>query len=153
MGIEILISVEQGGALVGIIGKNRSRKKHFLAFKLLSRVTTPTAGTIKSTWTHCIVVGSWYRFSYPQENIWNRRCHMGMTKLRITRKLDEIVDFAGVGVAIDTPVKRYSSGRWYGWALLWQLILIPQGNLGSGRSHAARRCRISEKAITAKCKT
>jgi lipopolysaccharide transport system ATP-binding protein len=35
---------------------------------------------------------------------------MGMTKAEITRKLDEIVDFAGVERYIDTPTKRYSSG-------------------------------------------
>lgn len=35
---------------------------------------------------------------------------MGMTKAEITRKLDEIVAFAGVEKYIDTPVKRYSSG-------------------------------------------
>jgi len=35
---------------------------------------------------------------------------MGITKAEITRKLDEIVDFAGVERYIDTPVKRYSSG-------------------------------------------
>jgi lipopolysaccharide transport system ATP-binding protein len=33
-----------------------------------------------------------------------------MTKVEITRKLEEIVDFAGVERYIDTPVKRYSSG-------------------------------------------
>jgi energy-coupling factor transporter ATP-binding protein EcfA2 len=35
---------------------------------------------------------------------------MGMRSVEIARKIDEIVDFAGVGEFIDTPVKRYSSG-------------------------------------------
>lgn len=35
---------------------------------------------------------------------------MGMTRHEISRKLDEIVDFAGVERYLDTPVKRYSSG-------------------------------------------
>jgi len=35
---------------------------------------------------------------------------MGMTRNEIDRKLDEIVDFAGVERYLDTPVKRYSSG-------------------------------------------
>ena len=35
---------------------------------------------------------------------------MGMTKAEISRKFDEIVDFAGVAKYVDTPVKRYSSG-------------------------------------------
>jgi lipopolysaccharide transport system ATP-binding protein len=33
-----------------------------------------------------------------------------MNKAEITRKLDEIVDFAGIEKYIDTPTKRYSSG-------------------------------------------
>ena len=33
-----------------------------------------------------------------------------MTKLEVSQKLDEIVDFAGVARYVDTPVKRYSSG-------------------------------------------
>ena len=37
---------------------------------------------------------------------------MGMHKHEITRKLDEIIDFAGVEKYIDTPVKRYSSGMY-----------------------------------------
>jgi hypothetical protein len=35
---------------------------------------------------------------------------MGMRKAEVLRKFDEIVEFAGVGEFIDTPVKRYSSG-------------------------------------------
>jgi len=35
---------------------------------------------------------------------------MGMTKREIDAKLDEIVDFSGCEMYIDTPVKRYSSG-------------------------------------------
>jgi len=45
-----------------------------------------------------------------RENIYMNGSIMGMTKAEITRKLDEIVDFAGVEKYIDTPVKRYSSG-------------------------------------------
>ena len=35
---------------------------------------------------------------------------MGMTRHEITKKLDEIVDFAGIERYLDTPVKRFSSG-------------------------------------------
>lgn len=45
-----------------------------------------------------------------RENIYMNGSIMGMTKAEITRKLDEIVAFAGVEKYIDTPVKRYSSG-------------------------------------------
>jgi lipopolysaccharide transport system ATP-binding protein len=45
-----------------------------------------------------------------RENIYMNGAIMGMTRQEITRKLDEIVDFAGVERYLDTPVKRYSSG-------------------------------------------
>ena len=35
---------------------------------------------------------------------------MGMIKSEMTRKFDEIVDFAGIERYLDTPVKRFSSG-------------------------------------------
>src|SRR3954468_18783607 len=37
---------------------------------------------------------------------------LGMTRKEISSKFDEIVDFAGVELYIDTPVKRYSSGMY-----------------------------------------
>ena len=45
-----------------------------------------------------------------RENIYMNGSIMGMTKAEISRKFDEIVDFAGVERYVDTPVKRYSSG-------------------------------------------
>jgi lipopolysaccharide transport system ATP-binding protein len=35
---------------------------------------------------------------------------MGMRRTEIVRRLDDIIDFAGVGEFVDTPVMRYSSG-------------------------------------------
>src|SRR6185312_2205334 len=37
---------------------------------------------------------------------------LGMKRAEITRRFDEMVDFAGVERFIDTPVKRYSSGMY-----------------------------------------
>ena len=45
-----------------------------------------------------------------RENIYMNGSIMGMTRPEINRKLDDIVEFAGVERYIDTPVKRYSSG-------------------------------------------
>ena len=42
--------------------------------------------------------------------IWWNGSIMGMTRHEIDRKLDEIVDFAGIKRYLDTPVKRFSSG-------------------------------------------
>ena len=45
-----------------------------------------------------------------RENIYMNGTILGMTRGEVTKKLDEIIDFAGVERYIDTPVKRYSSG-------------------------------------------
>jgi ABC-type polysaccharide/polyol phosphate transport system ATPase subunit len=45
-----------------------------------------------------------------RENVFMQGAIMGMRRAEIQRKFDAIVDFAGVGAFIDTPVKRYSSG-------------------------------------------
>lgn len=102
--------VEQGEVL-GIIGKNGAGKSTLL--KILSRVTSPTTGCIraKGRIASLLEVGTGFHPEMTgRENIYMNGSIMGMTKAEITRKLDEIVDFAGVEKYIDTPVKRYSSG-------------------------------------------
>ena len=107
---DINFSVEEGD-VVGIIGKNGAGKSTLL--KLLSRVTTPTTGTIKvrGRIASLLEVGTGFHPEMTgRENIYMNGAIMGMTKQEITRKLDEIVDFSGCERYIDTPVKRYSSG-------------------------------------------
>ena len=99
------------GEVVGIIGKNGAGKSTLL--KLLSRVTAPTTGEIRARGriASLLEVGTGFHQEMTgRENIYMNGSIMGMTKAEITRKLDEIVDFAGVERYLDTPVKRYSSG-------------------------------------------
>lgn len=107
---DINFKIEQGDVL-GIIGKNGAGKSTLL--KLLSRVTAPTTGFIraKGRIASLLEVGTGFHPEMTgRENIYMNGSIMGMTKVEITRKLDEIVSFAGVEKYIDTPVKRYSSG-------------------------------------------
>jgi len=107
---DINFEVQQGDVL-GIIGKNGAGKSTLL--KILSRVTTPTTGTIKARGriASLLEVGTGFHPELTgRENIYMNGCIMGMTSKEIDRKLDEIVDFAGVERYLDTPVKRYSSG-------------------------------------------
>ena len=107
---DISFKVEQGD-VVGIIGKNGAGKSTLL--KLLSRITSPTTGTIcyQGRIASLLEVGTGFHPEMTgRENIYMNGSIMGMTKKEITRKLDEIVDFAGVERYLDTPVKRYSSG-------------------------------------------
>jgi len=107
---DIDFKVKQG-EILGIIGKNGAGKSTLL--KILSRVTTPTTGSIKAKGriASLLEVGTGFHPELTgRENIYMNGSIMGMTRKEITGKLDEIVDFAGIEKYIDTPVKRYSSG-------------------------------------------
>lgn len=107
---DINLEVKQGEVL-GIIGKNGSGKSTLL--KVLSKVTGPTTGRVmaKGRIASLLEVGTGFHPELTgRENIFLNGAILGMTKQEVNRKLDEIVDFAGVERYIDTPVKRYSSG-------------------------------------------
>lgn len=107
---DINFEVQQGEVL-GIIGKNGAGKSTLL--KILSKVTAPTTGSIKARGriAALLEVGTGFHPELTgRENIYLNGTILGMTKLEVTAKLDEIVDFSGVERYLDTPVKRYSSG-------------------------------------------
>lgn len=107
---DISFSVEQGD-VVGIIGKNGAGKSTLL--KLLSHITAPSTGNIwyRGRIASLLEVGTGFHPEMTaRQNIYMNGSIMGMTKQEISRKLDEIVDFAGVERYLDTPVKRFSSG-------------------------------------------
>jgi lipopolysaccharide transport system ATP-binding protein len=107
---DINFEVEQGEVL-GIIGKNGAGKSTLL--KLLSRVTSPTTGIIKSKGriASLLEVGTGFHPELTgRENIYLNGAILGMTKKEIASKIDEIIDFSGCEMYIDTPTKRYSSG-------------------------------------------
>lgn len=99
------------GEVLGIIGKNGAGKTTLL--KILSRVTAPSTGSIKTRGriASLLEVGTGFHGELTgKENIFMNGAVLGMSKGEIKRKLDEIIDFSGCEMYIDTPVKRYSSG-------------------------------------------
>ncbi len=107
---DINLEVKEGEVL-GIIGKNGAGKSTLL--KILSRVTAPTRGSIKvkGRIASLLEVGTGFHPELTgRENIYLNGAILGMTKLEVKRKLEEIIEFSGVEQYIDTPVKRYSSG-------------------------------------------
>ncbi len=142
---DINFEIEQGDA-VGIIGRNGAGKSTLL--KLLSKVTKPTTGKIFTNGriASLLEVGTGFHPEMTgKENIFLNGAILGMTRKEITRKFDEIVDFAGVERYIDTPVKRYSSGMYVRLAFavaahLESEILIVDEVLAVGDAEFQKKC-------------
>ncbi|MBF7090628.1 ATP-binding cassette domain-containing protein [Flavobacterium sp. ALJ2] len=123
---DINFEVERGEVL-GIIGKNGAGKSTLL--KILSKVTAPTSGSIKSRGriASLLEVGTGFNPELTgRENVFLNGAILGMTKKEITSKLDEIIDFSGCERYIDTPVKRYSSGMTVRLAFAVAAFLEPE---------------------------
>ena len=107
---DISFTVRQG-EVIGIIGRNGAGKSTLL--KILSRITPPSSGriTLNGRVASLLEVGTGFHPELTgRENVYLNGTILGMRKVEIDRKFDEIVDFSGVEKFIDTPVKRYSSG-------------------------------------------
>lgn len=123
---DINFEVEEGEVL-GIIGKNGAGKSTLL--KILSKVTAPTTGVIKSRGriASLLEVGTGFNPELTgRENIYLNGAILGMTKKEITSKLDEIIEFSGCERYIDTPTKRYSSGMTVRLAFAVAAFLEPE---------------------------
>ena len=115
------------GEVLGIIGKNGAGKSTLL--KILSKVTSPTTGSIKSRGriASLLEVGTGFNPELTgKENIFLNGAILGMTKKEIASKLNEIVEFSGCERYIDTPVKRYSSGMTVRLAFAVAAFLEPE---------------------------
>jgi lipopolysaccharide transport system ATP-binding protein len=142
---DLSFEVENGDA-VGVIGRNGAGKSTLL--KILSRVTSPTVGTIrvKGRIASLLEVGTGFHPELTgRENIFLNGAILGMRKAEIKRKFDEIVEFAGVERYIDTPVKRYSTGMHVRLAFavaahLESEILIVDEVLAVGDAEFQKKC-------------
>ena len=117
----------EAGEVLGIIGKNGAGKSTLL--KILSKVTSPTTGSIKSRGriASLLEVGTGFNPELTgRENIYLNGTILGMTKKEITSKLDEIIEFSGCERYIDTPTKRYSSGMTVRLAFAVAAFLEPE---------------------------
>lgn len=103
----------QAGDIVGLVGRNGAGKSTLL--KILSRITDPSCGRIEIVGrvASLLEVGTGFHQELTgRENIFLNGAIMGMSSAEVRRKLDEIVDFAGIDRFLETPVKRYSNGMY-----------------------------------------
>jgi lipopolysaccharide transport system ATP-binding protein len=142
---DVTFEINQGER-VGIIGRNGAGKSTLL--KILSRITEPTQGSvrIKGRVASLLEVGTGFHPELTgRENVFLNGAILGMSKVEIQRKFDEIVAFAGVEKFLDTPVKRYSSGMYVRLAFavaahLEPEILIVDEVLAVGDAQFQRKC-------------
>lgn len=142
---DINFEIHQGDA-VGIVGRNGAGKSTLL--KLLSKVTKPTTGQFKVNGriASLLEVGTGFHPEMTgRENIYLNGAILGMRRYEITRKFDEIIDFAGIERYVDTPVKRYSSGMYVRLAFavaahLESEILIVDEVLAVGDAEFQKKC-------------
>jgi ABC-2 type transport system ATP-binding protein len=99
------------GSSFGIIGSNGSGKSSLL--KCLAGILTPDKGqiAISGSLSALLELGAGFHPDLSGiENIYLNGAILGMNRHAIDKRLDEIVDFAGLSKFIDSPVKNYSSG-------------------------------------------
>jgi lipopolysaccharide transport system ATP-binding protein len=142
---DVSFEIKQGDR-VGIVGRNGAGKSTLL--KILSRITEPTQGSIriKGRVASLLEVGTGFHPELTgRENISLNGAILGMSKVEIARKFDEIVEFAEVEKFLDTPVKRYSSGMYVRLAFsvaahLEPEILIVDEVLAVGDAQFQKKC-------------
>lgn len=142
---DINFEINQGDR-VGIIGRNGAGKSTLL--KILSRITEPTTGriTIGGRVASLLEVGTGFHPELSgRENIFLNGSILGMARVEIKKKFDEIVAFAEVEKFLDTPVKRYSSGMYVRLAFavaahLEPEILIVDEVLAVGDAQFQKKC-------------
>jgi lipopolysaccharide transport system ATP-binding protein len=143
--LDVSFDVREGEVL-GIVGRNGAGKSTLL--KILTRITTPTDGqaTIRGRVSSLLEVGTGFHPELTgRENVYLNGAVLGMKQREITQKFSDIVEFAGVGQFIDTPVKRYSSGMSVRLAFaisahLEPEVLLVDEVLAVGDAEFQRRC-------------
>jgi ABC-type polysaccharide/polyol phosphate transport system ATPase subunit len=142
---EIDLEVERGEC-VGIVGDNGSGKSTLL--RVVAKIVTPTSGALQvdgcvSTLLD-LTVGQQPQLS-GRANIEVIGDLLGLTRTEIVERREDIIDFAGLGDAIDRPVKTYSAGMAMrlGFAIALHVdfdVLVVDEVLAVGDANFHRKC-------------
>jgi lipopolysaccharide transport system ATP-binding protein len=155
---DVSFEVKQGERLA-IVGRNGAGKSTLL--KILSRVVTPTNGTIRyrGRMSSLLEVGTGFHPELTgRENIYLSGAILGMSQVEVRQKFDSIVDFAEVEKFLDTPVKHYSSGMYVRLAFsvsafLEPDILVLDEVLSVGDANFQRKSQMKMRELAAEGRT
>jgi lipopolysaccharide transport system ATP-binding protein len=109
---DVSFDVERGTTFA-LIGHNGSGKSTLL--KMLAGIYRPTSGSIVANGrvSALLELGAGFHGELTgRENVYLNGAILGMSRKQIDASMDRIIDFAGIGEFIDSPVKIYSSGMY-----------------------------------------
>jgi lipopolysaccharide transport system ATP-binding protein len=107
---DVDLEVRRGEA-VGIIGRNGAGKSTLL--QLICGVLQPSSGTraVRGRVAALLELGAGFNPELSgRENVRLNGPLLGLSAAQIDRRMDEIIDFSGIGAFVDQPVRSYSSG-------------------------------------------
>ncbi|MBD2526701.1 ABC transporter ATP-binding protein [Nostoc sp. FACHB-133] len=99
------------GEALGLVGKNGSGKSTLL--RIIAGLIKPDSGCVEINGrvAPLIALGAGFNpILTGRENIYANMAILGLSKKEIDERLDEVIEFAEIGDAIDAPVQTYSSG-------------------------------------------
>jgi lipopolysaccharide transport system ATP-binding protein len=134
------------GDCIGVIGPNGSGKSTLL--KIVTGILPPTHGdvVVRGRVSSLLELGAGFQSDLTgRENIYLNGSIYGLSRAEMTQRLDQIIDYAGLGDFIDTPVKHYSSGMYVrlGFAVAIHTdpdLLLVDEVLAVGDVHFQNRC-------------
>lgn len=134
------------GETLGIIGRNGSGKSTLL--QLIVGTLNPTSGSVEVNGrvAALLELGAGFHPEFTgRENVYLNAALLGLSSQDIDAKLDDILAFADIGIAIDQPVKTYSSGMYVrlAFAVIANVdadILVIDEALAVGDAFFAQKC-------------
>jgi lipopolysaccharide transport system ATP-binding protein len=131
------------GETFGIIGANGSGKSTTL--KLIARTMNPTRGSVMvdGRVAALLELGAGFHPDLTgRENVYLNASFLGMSRALVDKRMDSIIEFAGLEEFIDVPVKHYSSGMYIrlGFAVAINDILLIDEVLAVGDEQFQRKC-------------